>query len=358
MSLRKRILIAPLDWGLGHASRCVPIVRAFQDQGAEVILATNGRALKYLKSVFPDLETVKLPAYDIHYRSNSMVWNMVLQGGKIMRAIYREHQVLKQLITVKGINGVLSDNRFGCFSDQVYTAFITHQLHIALPGLLSKPVNFINHQLICKYNTCWVPDMEGEGNLSGHLSRPISKKTPQYMGCLSQFSPYEHSKALPIYDLLFLLSGPEPQRTRLEQILIQQAKKLSKRILLIQGKAETKQHYWLNDKIEVYSFLTGKELLRVIAQSKVVICRSGYSSLMDLALLQKKALLIPTPGQTEQLYLAQRMQALNYYPYQLQSNVNLAVGLQQLNNYNGLPNDLHRPGILAKAVALFLSHCD
>lgn len=357
MSLRKRILIAPLDWGLGHASRCVPIVRAFQYQGAEVILATNGRALKYLKNVFPDLETVKLPAYNIHYRSSSMVWNMALQGPKIIRTIYRENQTLKQLITAKRINGVLSDNRFGCFSDQVYTAFLTHQLHISLPGLLSKPVNFINHQFVRQYNTCWVPDIAGVKNLSGHLSQPIPNKMLQYIGCLSQFSPYEHADT-PIYDLLFLLSGPEPQRTRLEQILIRQAKKLSKRILLIQGKAETKQHYWLNDRIEVYSFLAEKELQQFVNQSKAIICRPGYSSLMDFALLQKKALLIPTPGQTEQLYLAQRMQALHYCPYQLQSNVNLQKGLQQLDNYSGFPNDLHRPGALTKAVTLFLSHCD
>lgn len=306
-----RILIAPLDWGLGHATRCIPIIRYLLERKCEVVIAADGRPLLLLQKEFPLLEFVVMPGYNISYPKNgSMVLKMASQIPKILSGIKREHQQLKKIVNEKKIDAVISDNRFGLWSSEVPCAFITHQLMIKSPfgeNLIHK----LNKNYISKYSECWIPDCERENSLSGDLSHKFPlPKNAKYIGLLSRFfDGAQKDKAK--YDLLVILSGPEPQRTLFEKKIIGQLttfslkrKEAVGKVLIVQGITEKKERRNVSESVEIVSHLTSEELQKEILSSEIILCRPGYSSVMDLAVLCKKAIFIPTPGQTEQEYLA------------------------------------------------------
>lgn len=350
MATKPRILVAPLDWGLGHAARCVPLIEESIRQGAEPVLASAGRAYAYLKAEFPGLELIELPAYNIRYYSGNMYWNMARQAPKLLRAAWREHRQLQRLVCQRKIDAVISDNRFGCFSSLVPCVFITHQLNIQVPAPpLRWLANRLNHWFIRRYDECWIPDRAGAESLAGELSRPHRRGSPSecHIGLLSRLRPVEEEKE---YDILALLSGPEPQRTRLEAMLIRQLKELPHKVLLVQGRTEREGRCQPATHIEVVSYLKAAELQSAVNRSTLVICRSGYSTLMDLAAMGKKALLIPTPGQTEQEYLARRMMELGYCPFQQQDNIFLERDIREALEHPGFPGGREMGDGVAAAV--------
>lgn len=355
--MAKRILVAPLDWGLGHATRCIPIVQELLEQGAEVILASNGRAFELLKKEFPEIPIEKLPAYDIWYRSGNMFWNIGLQLPKIAIAIWQEHRVLKTLIAKHRIDAIISDNRYGCFSRNVKSVFVTHQLNILIPNfILQKLVNRINHQFIRRFDECWIPDVEDTNNLGGELTKFSTEISAKFLGVLSRMNSLDLPKK---YDAIIVLSGPEPQRTHLEKLILAQAKFLPYQFLLVQGKTEIYREVRAAANIRVVTFLTGDALNRAMAAADVVICRSGYSSIMDLAILGKKAILIPTPGQTEQEYLAKRFSENGIFFYKKQTELNLSEALEKVQQCPGLENETYiasQQG-LKKIIQDFLKNC-
>ncbi|MCB0570599.1 MAG: hypothetical protein KDC66_12575 [Phaeodactylibacter sp.] len=327
-----RVLVTPLDWGLGHATRCVPVIRELQRQGAEPVLATAGRAAAYLKAEFPGLEHILFPAYDIRYPTANMYWNMGLQAVKLLRVIRQEHELLQAVIRQRNVRAVISDNRFGCFSSLAPSVFITHQSNLAVPSFPAWwAANKANQFFMRQYREWWLPDYKPEG-FSGALSRPLAQLPYRCLGILSRFTPMQCD---PTYDVLALLSGPEPQRSRLEQVLVQQLRFLPHRVLLVQGKTESYEEFEAAPNIKVVSFLNQAGLQQALTASKQVVCRSGYSSLMDLAATGKKALLIPTPGQPEQQYLAMHLQSRGICPFQHQHSVNLTQGLARIPQYRG-----------------------
>ena len=352
MAAKPRILVAPLDWGLGHATRCVPIIEEIMRQGGEPVVGSAGRALAYLKAEFPALDRVELPAYGIHYRSANMYRNIGAQIPKLLRAAWGEHRQLQRLIRSGSIGAVISDNRFGCFSRLAPCVFITHQVHLRIPPPpLQWFANRINHYFIRRHEECWIPDLPGSGSLAGALSSPLPELPCRHIGILSRLRP-EAGPAQ--YDILVLLSGPEPQRSRLETLLIRQLKNLPCRVLLVQGKTEQDGRSRPAPNIEAVSYLTAGALQAAMASSSLVISRSGYSTIMDLAAMGKKALLIPTPGQTEQEYLARRVQQMGYCPFQGQEELNLKKGLPELESYPGFPEYPAGGAPLEAAVRNFL----
>lgn len=330
----KRILITPLNWGLGHATRCMPIINELLEQGAKVIIATDGRAFHLLAKEYPKLTILKLPPYDISYKSQNMMRNIAPQLPKIIKAIATEHKAIQKIVKEHQIDAIISDNRFGCNSSKVYSVFITHQLNIQIPSNLIQPqVNFFNKQFIQRFDACWIPDFEIEKNsLSGQLSRNVSLKNIQYLGALTRMKYFETTKK---YDALIILSGPEPQRTVLEEILIEQASQLPLKILLIKGKTEEQHTIIQKGRLTIQNFMTAHELNEAILASDIVVCRSGYSTIMDLAVLGKPAILIPTPGQTEQEYLAKRFEKQGIYHFQEQNSIDLEKALINVKNYSG-----------------------
>lgn len=350
-----RILVAPLDWGLGHATRCMPLITALEQAGVKPVLASAGVAGEYLQGERPDLPFFEWPAYDIRYRSHNMVLNMATQLPSILHAIRREHQQLQQIIRNQDIQAVISDNRYGCWSQEVPSIFVGHQLNLQLPLALRGAVNLVHRQLLRRFTKCWVPDEPGEGNLSGALSIPSTPLPLQHIGLLSRFAGHaEQPKAEKSIDALALLSGPEPQRSILEQEVLSQMLGGGGRYVIVGGKAGTEVQ-WKQENLRYYSRLNGAELLPLLAKARVVICRSGYSSLMDLATLGKHALLIPTPGQTEQIYLANRLQQQGKVAVQQQGKLQLLEGIERAQQLSGLHQRVQGKWRLKAAIAELLT---
>ncbi|RMG84769.1 MAG: glycosyltransferase, partial [Bacteroidetes bacterium] len=273
MNTSKTILITPLNWGLGHATRCIPLIRAFIRKNWRVVLASDGRALDLLKAEFPQLPCLELPPYNITYPSENMLWNMAWQAPKMMRAIRREHAAIEDIVRKYAPKVILSDNRFGCFSNATLNIFLTHQIHLQTPLPFFNPVaNLFNHHFIKNFNQCWVPDFEGIPNLSGRLSHGKPPIPTRYIGPLSRM---KFEKRLQKFEAIAVLSGPEPQRTFLEEQLIRQSEKTGMTMLLVQGKTEQRQTDIPYKNIRRVSFMTSEKLNEAILESGIVICRSG-----------------------------------------------------------------------------------
>ncbi|MBK8967269.1 MAG: glycosyltransferase [Lewinellaceae bacterium] len=331
----KRILVAPLNWGLGHVTRCIPLIQELEQMGVEVMLASDGVALHLLRAEFPHLTTFELPSYRIRYQSANMVWNIGRQLPRIIWAIRRENQAVAQLVRTHGIQGILSDNRYGCFCKKVSSVLISHQLHVQLPfKLIGWPANSVLRLALNKFDAVWVPDVEAPPGLAGVLSHgePVHPDV-RYIGILTRMQHYEMEAE---YDVAVVLSGPEPQRSILEQLLLEQAMEMPHKFIIVQGQTQSKKHYYAADDVEVVSYLTTRDLNNVLMSSKVLVCRSGYSSIMDLAGLNKKAILIPTPGQTEQEYLAKTLAEQQFFISQTQQAIDLDTGIRQLSRTTGL----------------------
>lgn len=352
MSQNRRILVAPLNWGLGHATRCIPIIRELHRQGAEIILASDSQALDLLKNEFPNLTAVEMPAYNITYRTGSMVWNIAGQLPKILWAVWREHRFTQKLITQLRLDGIISDNRYGCFTKKIPCIFLTHQLNIRTPcNALSQVVNFFNRRFIEKFDACWVPDVPGEPNLSGELSHRVFQEKIRYVGALSRMRFFETAKK---YDVVAVLSGPEPQRTYLERAIVEQAARLPQRFLIVQGKPGEQERFFIKKNVEVVPFMASDELNEAILSSHFFIGRSGYSTIMDLARLGIPALLIPTPGQTEQEYLAEKFQEVGIFLLQNQAELDMMKALTELPGFSGLRGDFFNEKLMENAVRDFL----
>ncbi len=311
---KKRILVAPLNWGLGHATRCIPIINALINSGFEPIIASDGQALSLLEKEFPSLLCLTLPSYKITYAEKARFFKlqMIAQLPQIYLAILREKKVLKQWITTYQLDGVISDNRLGIHSTRIPSVIITHQLQI-LSGNTSWWSTKIHQYFIRKFQECWVPDSENKENLTGKLGHlDHSSLNLKYIGALSRF----HKKAVDQqYDLLVLLSGPEPQRSLLEVKLQRELKRFEGTILLVRGIIEDQQTVVKRLNKTTYNYMTSAELELAINESKLVLCRSGYTTIMDLAHLNKKAFFIPTPGQYEQEYLAEELDRRGLVPH-------------------------------------------
>lgn len=319
MKEKKRILIAPLDWGLGHASRCVPIIESLSDN-FHLYIAASGRALAFLQHRFPKLDFIELPGYDISYPdSGSMALKMALQTPRVLKRIQDEHRELKKLVTKLDLDMVISDNRFGMYSNDIPSIYITHQVHIQAPGIVKGGLHLLHKNYIDRYDQCWIPDYAGEQNLAGDLSHGKKPENAIFIGHLSRFQ--RPTFADKIFDYCALLSGPEPQRTAFEKKLIKAFKGKPESIIILQGKPDQPSRT-MEDNITLVNHATDSQILKIIGASEAVISRPGYSSLMDLAMLGSDCIFVPTPGQTEQEYLGKLHSKRNGIPYLAQSKVN------------------------------------
>ncbi len=341
---KKRILVAPLNWGLGHATRCIPVVRALIEQNFVPVIASDGDALHLLKKEFPGLEHYSLPSYAIEYSKYPFLLKFKLLGNTphIIRTISKELKSTEDLIKTKNISGIISDNRWGVRSRLVPSVFITHQIQV-LSGLTTFLSSKIQQAYINKFDECWVPDLPGTINLSGKMSHLKKTAIPvKHLGILSRFE----KEVRPIdYDILVLLSGPEPQRSILEKIMFKELKDANAKIYLVRGVVEKIQKIEKKENFTVCNFMTSKELEGVINRSRLVISRSGYTTLMDLAKLGKPSFLIPTPGQPEQEYLARRFRKMGISPGCEQADFT-AEKLQKVKDYSGLGFFSSLPGCL------------
>ncbi len=331
MKYKKTILVAPLNWGLGHATRCMPIINELLAQNVNVILASDGNSLLLLKKEYPKLIAIDLPSYGISYQSSNMIKNILPQIPRIMTTIKLERQKLNDIIQQYQIDIVISDNRYGLYHKDIYSIFMTHQLYIKTPSkTLSYGLAKLHQKLINKFNTCWIPDYENNPNLAGDLSHYTNIKNSVYLGALSRMCLPSIRPALQ-YDILVVLSGPEPQRSILEKKIIKQAKGINRSFLIVGGQTNIDQTNPIAANITWISYLTSQALQTAILEAEIIVARSGYSTLMDLVKLEcHKVFLIPTPGQTEQEYLAHYFRQQYGYIYQKQKHLNLKAAFQAL----------------------------
>ena len=294
--------------------------------------------MSLLKKEFPDLPAFELPSYKISYaeKGRNFKIKMIWDSPKVFKAIAKEKKAVKRLVKEHDLQGIISDNRLGAYYKKVPCVFITHQLNV-LSGNTTWMSSKAHQKIIKKFDICWVPDVKEKPNLTGKLGHlKKSKLNIAYLGPLSRFEKEE----LPItYDLMVLLSGPEPQRTMLEEKLMEELHEFEGNILFVKGKIENHQ---VQEEIEIphrkilhYNFMKSDELEKAINQSKKVLCRSGYTTVMDLAKLEKKAFFIPTPGQYEQEFLAKRMQKQGLVPYSTQEDFKLN-DLSRIDDFDGL----------------------
>ena len=330
-----KILVAPLTWGLGHASRCVSLVRRLLDEGHEVVLGGDGESLTLLRKHFPKLRYTYLAPLNLRYSAGKrQVWAMLKALPQLILWAFKDHAMLKAVLREEPFDQVISDNRFGLYSNRkskienrnTECVYLTHQLHIMLPkgwrwaeGIASR----MHARIYTRFNKVWIPDYEDpERSLAGELSHPDpmahgTLNAPlTYIGPLSRFSQPSapQSSNHPSFDLVAVLSGLEPQRTLLEQTIVTQWAKKEERVLIVQGLMSRPNTRIKRGNITLVPYLRDDELIPALLGAKHIIARSGYSTLMDLEALgllkansqqpTAKVELIPTPGQPEQEYLA------------------------------------------------------
>jgi len=339
----KRVLVCPLDWGLGHASRDVQIIEALQIAGFEVIVGADGVPLFFLRQYFTAIPFVKFSSFQIEYPSKgSMVLKMALSVPKILFGIFKEHWQLKKIIKEHQIDCIISDNRYGLWNKNVFSVFVGHQIFIKTPfkiKIFDRILNAINHWFINKFDECWVPDYLGDVNLSGTLSHqnPLPKNV-SYIGVLSRFKLLDGDnimidKPTGIFDILVILSGPEPQRSIFEKILIDQISDSTYSALFVRGKPFEKDISDIGN-IKFVNHLPTNQIKDLILNTPIVISRSGYSTIMDLFRLKKNAILVPPPGQTEQEYLAKLMAEKKWFYTVSQNKFELELAIGSLSEFS------------------------
>lgn len=336
MSSEKNVLVAPLNWGLGHATRCIPIIRELLRYNYSPIIASDGQALALLKKEFPDLPALTLPSYEVEYATEekNFKWKMLRNAPRMIEAVLQERKAVKKWVKEYSLAGIISDNRFGVVSKKVPSIFITHQLNV-LSGNTSWLTGSVHRQIMRKFTEVWVPDAEGPQTLSGKLGHLKQRDDMvRYIGPLSRFTRQEEDIK---YDLMVLLSGPEPQRTMLELILREEMLYFKGNVLFVRGVIEPEQQVNSMENITFYNYMTSEQLQTAFAQSAKILCRSGYTTLMDLAVMGKKAFFIPTPGQYEQEYLAKKMKKDGLAPYAKQDYFRVE-NLLEIDLYKGIPN--------------------
>ncbi len=355
---RPKILIAPLDWGLGHATRCIPIINQLLSAGCEIIVASEGKQKHLLKTEFPFVKFLDLSGYRINYSKNDgfTLRKIIFQIPKILIQINREKRWLNRILSKEKPDAIISDNRYGFYSRSVPSIFITHQLHIKAPfgKKTGRALQTLNYRFINRFSFCWVPDFGDGINLAGELSHP--DKLPviptRYIGPLTRFAklnkPIENN-------LLVIISGPEPQRTVFEDILFKQLGDFNGKVVVVRGLPGANEMPSASPHITIHNHLSSEALNDVIERSEFIISRAGYSTIMDLLALGKKSILVPTPGQPEQEYLAEYLFKSKIIFSAKQQSFNLSDCMEKAKQFSFVKIERNKPALLKDAISEMLN---
>lgn len=303
-SSAKTIIVAPLNWGLGHATRCMPIIKALIEHNKKVIIASDGEALELLQQEFPEVLTATLPGYKVSYKAESLAKIVIQNSRNIARAIWREKKSAKRLVEQHKADLIVSDSRFGFRDPSIHNVIISHQLYPQADSwLLKNLLEKGNRYFLNQFQECWIPDSV-DRKLSGILSTNSKIHNQRFIGPLSRLRNEPTDNLKKVWDVTLVLSGPEPARTKLETALVEALAMSNQKICLVRGTNNktndtTYPHSW-----QIYDRLASADILAILSASNIIISRSGYTSIMDYAQLGLSAYLVPTPGQSEQEYLA------------------------------------------------------
>lgn len=301
----KKIVLAPLDWGLGHATRCIPIIDFLLKHDIEIIIAAENAPLKILQKQFPDLVYFQLGAKPITYKSRNMLVNLILQSPRLLKNYISDKKSANSVAKKTAATCIISDNRFGFYSSGITNLYLCHQIVIHHKiSLFSEIATWLHRQIMSQYDEVVIPDYKGKKSLAGKLSHTNLPNTT-YIG------PITRIKAVvkPIrFDVAIILSGVEPARTLFEeQILNTIIQMTSLKIVLVRGTnhaLETAINFNKITNVQIIDFADTVTIDDLLNSSRILISRPGYTTLMDIGHLTIPAILIPTPSQTEQEYLA------------------------------------------------------
>lgn len=306
-----KVLVAVLDWGLGHATRSTQLIRVLKECSHEIYIASSGSALDFLKIEFPNHPFIVLPEYRPSYYGGKffLIPLLILRIPEFLTIIKAENELINSIITEKKIDVIFSDNRYGCYSPNIESVFIGHQLTIPLNGLF-RPFRYLISRAqriwLKNFDQIWVPD-DSSRFFSGLMGK-VSGLNPVYIGPLSRFHRNTTSLSKR-YFITAIISGPEPSRSIFSSLLEKILVKFDKPCCLITGQPEQGVVSLIQNKLFIKSHLTSAEFQQLIDQSTFILSRPGYSSIMDYAITGSSVLLVPTPGQPEQEYLADRLSA-------------------------------------------------
>jgi uncharacterized protein (TIGR00661 family) len=337
------ILFSPLDWGLGHTVRCIPLMRYCQQLGYQIVVACNSIQKKILQQEMDGLSFQSLPGYDVSYGETGIITKIKLacQLNNILTKIKLERRWLRSFVDREQLVALISDNRYGLWDHRIPCVIITHQLQpiSGFGSVANKIVRHFHYKLIQRFQQCWVPDYGTERNLAGKLSHPaVLPRIPvNYIGMLSRYAMQPANDSDQHIDLLIVLSGPEPQRSIFENKILNEVKSLDlggKRWVLVRGLVQESSVPDRVNGLELINFLDAAGLQQMLQRSNFVLSRSGYTSLMEHLSLRKKMILVPTPGQTEQEYLADYMMQMGFAVSMTQHEFGLASALEKAKNFN------------------------
>ena len=367
------VLVAPLDWGLGHVTRCIPIIKELIRRNVRVMVAANPSQKSLLKCEFPQIEFVEIPGYEVRYKSGILLkWALLFRIPSILKQIKKENTWLKKFLNQYPVDAVISDNRYGLYNHTCCCIFVTHQLQIQsgigfsynalhnqdakrrqknksdfggrrslIANFINRRILKINYKFIEKFSACWVPDIHGESAIAGELSHPeyLPSVPVKYIGPLSRFQKSE--KNFRKNTLLILLSGPEPQRTEFENILFHQLAHSTIDTIVVRGLPGSDvviPH--IRDGVQIWNHLSSDTLNEILNSAEYIIARSGYSTVMDLLTVKRNAIIVPTPGQTEQEYLGMYLQGKKWMCTVAQHNFTLETALNAFRNTEWLMPDI------------------
>jgi UDP:flavonoid glycosyltransferase YjiC (YdhE family) len=338
-----RVLVSPLNWGLGHATRDIPVIRQLLARGHEVTVAACGNALAVLRREFTGCRFIEAPDYPAPYDTGRLLLpRLALAAPDLIRALDAERRCIAKITARDRYDLVISDNRLGMYSDTVPSLFLTHQLHFHLPFLFwpaELAALYFNRLLHKKYDRVIVPDNPpGPTALAGKLSRPLLTSSYEYLYYAGILATARCLTIPEDLDYLFIVSGPEPQRTIFERIVLPQLSDLNgKKVVLLGSPAGTTADAPDPDTT-VISYVDTEEKIALLNRAKVIVCRSGYTTMMEMAEIQKRrALFVPTPGQTEQEYLSAYYERQGWFFSQEQGRLRLARDVAAAAGYAGFP---------------------
>ena len=321
----KRILFSPLNWGLGHASRSAKLIHHLSKENT-VVIASDGAALHWLSAEFPALPTIELPELKMRYSKRfGAIGGIIRRVPHFFRSIQRDYKAITKVLEKDNFDLIISDNRYGVYNEQIPSYLITHQLRFMHP--LSSMITGVLQNFIEKFDEVWVPD-DAEHSLSGELSQPENPlNVPlRFIGSLSRFN--ENREVSKDIKFLLIASGPEPFQSQMINYFEQNFLLLTHSCHIVSSTELSKEEGLSKNLVGHYK-PDSNSLELLIDRSEYVICRSGYSSIMDLIKKNQRAILIPTPGQIEQIYLAKYHKDNPLFNCVLKSN-DLSVYMKEL----------------------------
>lgn len=351
MTKVKNILISPLDWGLGHASRLIPMLKYLEAEGHHLMIAVNVLTKVILKEQITKADFFELPSYRIKYSASASFITFAALAPRIIKAKKEESQWVEKFIAEHKVDLIISDSRFGFRHPDIKSVIISHQLKLQFPkgwARIGARAQKVNEKWLSEFDEVWVPDEENH-YLSGELSNNMQLKT-QFIGIQSRMVKEESHRPEAEPYILCVLSGPEPQRSILEQKIRQQSPQIKEHVIIIGGRPDKPSTVFNCANTTYHHHLDSKTLAHYIQHAELVISRSGYSSLMDYYQLEcKKVFLIPSPGQSEQIYLAKRMKEMRVCDFAFQRSFSLVEVLQEPESWEGFKGIKGLNNLLRKA---------